>query len=174
MRLPLMLFGFFLGVSSLLAQDSPKEKLGKPHKDDYVWNFQDRTLGGLQVRDSISGSTNRVNYQIRVGYMPEAKEWGLDIRLEGAERTIFRFTEEQADSLVMISSTKFTWEMTAFILRYLKGSEHYVVYLIDADKGLFSRSARIPSSWRFEPEFFDHRAFTLMLPDGEVPLVLDK
>jgi hypothetical protein len=106
--------------------------------------------------------------------MPEAKEWGLDIRLEGAERTIFRFTEEQADSLVMISSTKFTWEMTAFILRYLKGSEHYVVYLIDADKGLFSRSARIPSSWRFEPEFFDHRAFTLMLPDGEVPLVLDK
>jgi hypothetical protein len=64
--------------------------------------------------------------------------------------------------------------MTAFILRYLKGSEHYVVYLIDADKGLFSRSARIPSSWRFEPEFFDHRAFTLMLPDGEVPLVLDK
>ena len=165
MRLPLMLFGFFLGVSSLLAQDSPKEKLGKPHKDDYLWHFQDRTLGGLQVRDSISGSTNRVNYQIRVGYLPEAKEWGLDIRLEGAERTVFRFTEEQADSLVM---------MTAFILRYLKGSEHYVAYLIDADKGLFSRSARIPSSWRFEPEFFDHRAFTLILPDGEVPLVLDK
>lgn len=174
MRLSVLIFGMSLGLSSLFAQDSPKEKLGKPHKDDYLWYFQDRTLGGLEMRDSLFGSTNRVNYQIRLGYIPLAKEWGLDVRLEGAERSVFRFTEEQADSLVMVSSTKFTWEMTAFVLRYLKGSEHYVVYLIDADKGLFSRSPRIPAAWRFEPEFFDHRAFTLMLPDGEVPLVLDK
>jgi hypothetical protein len=174
MRLILMLIGFTFGLTSIFAQKNPQQKLAKPHKDDYLWFFQDQTLGGLQVRDSLFGSSNRVNYQIRVGYIPDAKEWGLDVRLEGAERSVFRFTEDQADSLVMVSSTKFTWEMTAFILRYLKGSENYVVYLIDADKGLFSRSPRIPASWRFEPEFFDHRAFSLKLPDGEVPLVLDK
>jgi hypothetical protein len=174
-----MKFIAFVTVSILsftlaFAQKAKDEKLGKPHKDDYLWFFQDRTLGGLQVHDSLFGSTNRVNYQIRVGYIPTAKEWGVDVRLEGAERSVFRFTKEQADSLVMVSSTKFTWEMTAFILRYLKGSEQYVVYLIDADKGLYSRSPRIPISWKFEPEFFDHRSFVLMLPDGEVPLVLDK
>ena len=169
-----MLIGFSLGVSSLIAQDTPTEKLEKPLKIDYLWNFQDRTLGGLQVRDSVSGSTNLIHYLIRVGYIPDAREWGLDVRIDGAERSVFRFTEEQADSLVLISSTRFTWEMTAIVLRYLNGSEYYVAHLIDADKGLYSRSPRIPASWRFEPEYFDHRAFKLKLPDGEVPLVLDK
>lgn len=163
---------FVLMSGTLLAQ-TEKRPTG-PKDEDYIWKFYAETCAGIEVTDSLNGSAPRANYHIEVGPIARSNEWALNIIYDRLDRYVFRFPMSGTDSLTIVPQNQFTQDISAFVLRYLKGEPYYVVYLIDADRDIFSRTGRIPRQWDFNPEYFDPLEFTLYLQGQEVRLVLEE
>jgi hypothetical protein len=175
MNKPYLLFlSMLLVLVSNAAFAQTEERPTGPKDEDYIWKFYAETCAGIQITDSLNGSSPRANYHIEVGPIAKSKEWALNIIYDRKDRYVFRFPMASTDSLTIVPKNQFTQEISAFVLRYLKDEPYYVVYLVDADRDIFSRTGRIPRQWDFDPEYFDAVEFTLYLQGQEVRLVMEE
>ncbi len=173
-KLSLYALGLVFSMISNAGVAQTEKRPTGPKDEDYIWNFYAETCAGIAITDSLNGSSPRANYHIEVGPIAKRKEWALNIIYDRLDRYVFRFPMASTDSLTIVPNNPFTQEISAFVLRYLKDEPYYVVYLIDADRDIFSRTGRIPRQWDFDPEYFDPVEFTLYLQGQEVRLVMEE